>query len=121
MAAADTEIHGDKASPSAPPPAMPEPLPMRRIWMMEGSLQCFACSWFGLVPILGLPLALATIVWAGCVQLKHRREWNPAGAYLNWALALGFAGVLISLAVFTIVTLNVIEQSGSPSYGPFDE
>ena len=81
--------------------------PALRIQFLAGSLRCFACGWLSLLPLLGLPFGIASVVFFCRVQQLTDGERNPAHRYLLCGLVLGVLGVALSclLALFIMALL----------------
>lgn len=75
--------------------------PLVRLELMKRSLRCFVCGWFGLIPVLGLPLSICAVVLFARVRAEGVS--TPADRYLNWGLALG----LLGLAGFLVLGLGL--------------
>jgi hypothetical protein len=52
-----------------------------KIRMLKNSLRCFGCGVLGLVPVLGIPFALAALVTSGIVRAGEQHFWNAARPY----------------------------------------
>lgn len=79
---------------------------VERIALVKLSLRCFGYSLAGLVPLLGIPFALAA--------MRHCRkastlsaDWNPAAPYLRAARRIAPLTFLISLG-FLVAVWGVI-------------
>lgn len=75
---------------------------------IERSLHCFVLGGLGLLPVIGLPLALFALMAFRRVCVENQGRWNPARAYLIWGFVLGSIGVLLSLGVFFFVLLSLL-------------
>jgi hypothetical protein len=82
----------------AAPPNSDSPLG-QRIAAVKSSLRCFVYSLVGLVPLIGIPFAVAAIVRSRQVQEAVSLDWNPADRYLRAARRIGPLGILTS-AIF---------------------
>ena len=60
------------------------------------SLTGFVCGLVGLLPIMGLPLAVYALLCWSNVRLRYRDRWNPASAYLRAGAAFALFGLLSS-------------------------
>jgi len=93
----------------------------RRIAAIELSLRCFVYSLIGLVPLIGIPFALAAIVRSRQVPKADTLDWNPADRYLGAARRLGPLSFLTT-AVFLFLACTVIpalfRDCGAYSSGP---
>jgi len=77
----------------------------RRIVAVELSLRCFVYSLIGLVPLIGIPFAMAAIVRSRRVARADTLDWNPADRYLRAARHLGPLGFLTSTIFLVLVVL----------------
>ena len=75
-----------------------------KVLLIERSLSCFYCGVIGLIPVLGLPLAIRALQQYWRVKRDPNGMWNPARTYLKW----GIICARISLAVFVIVVGSVV-------------
>lgn len=91
-----------------------------RIAAIKSSLRCFVYSLIGLVPVIGIPFALAAIVRSRQAQKAAGSDWNPGDRYLNAARRIGPLGFLTS-AVFVLLVGFVLpafwRDLGSCSFG----
>lgn len=92
---------------TAPPNSTPPP--RDSIATISASLQCFGLSLLGLVPLLGLPFALAATVRSREVRRAVGATWNPAGRYLNAAARIGPLGFLAT-AVFLVLCFGFTKE-----------
>ena len=84
--------------------------PATRVRTLERSVSCFVLGLFGLLPVIGFPLALFALMSFRRVCLDQAGQWNAARPYLLWGFALGALGVLISLGVFFTVSVAVLQS-----------
>ena len=75
----------------------------RRIAAVRSSLRCFVYSLIGLVPLIGIPFAVAAIVQSRQVQKAGSVDWNPADRYLSAARRIGPLGFLTSAGFLILV------------------
>jgi hypothetical protein len=91
---------------SAVPPNSDSPLG-QRIVAATSSLRCFVYSLVGLVPLIGIPFAVAAIVKSRQVEEGSRPDWNPADRYLKAARRLAPVSFLTS-AIFLFLAVFVL-------------
>jgi hypothetical protein len=91
-------IDGRRRTMNAAPSNPDSPLG-HRIAAVTSSLRCFVYSLIGLVPLIGIPFAVAAIVRSRQVPKTDGLDWNPAERYLSAARRLGPLGFLTS-AIF---------------------
>ena len=78
-------------------------IPAVKIKMMKASLRCLVFGVLGLLPIIGVPFALAAL-WSSFVARKQERFfWNPAKPHRIAGFICGALGALIWSAVDTIL------------------
>jgi len=87
---------------------MNDTLPLAKIRMIKSSLRCFVFGLLGLLPLIGLPFALAALWISGRIRLQEKQLWNAARPYRIWGVvcaALGtvFWGFLLTLVVYQAV------------------
>ena len=81
---------------------------LRRIAVIEVSLRCFVFGLIGLIPVLGFPLAVLTVIHFWKARLAAASEWNPASAYLNCGLVLAALGCGVSIILFGLFLVALI-------------
>ena len=69
---------------------------MNKIIAIESALRCFGCGLLALLPGIGLPFAVAAVVFYGKSSARSVDEWNPARRYAFLGLACAVAGVLLT-------------------------
>ena len=79
-----------------------------RIEVIERSLRCFVCGCFGLIPVLGFPLAVLTAIHFQKARLAAAADWNPANAYLHWGMALAAVGCGVTIIVFGLLLVALV-------------
>ena len=76
---------------------------MPKTEMIERSLRCFVLGLFGLLPVMGIPMAVMSLAEYRRVMRGQGDMWNPAHRYLFWggmcARAGGMWPILIAAAV----------------------
>ncbi len=85
--------------------------PAEKIRMLKQSLGCFYLALAGLVPVLGLPFAVAAVRARSRVQLESQGEWNAAQPYLRRGLILAVVGTLVSLMTLLLIGLALINRA----------
>jgi hypothetical protein len=82
---------------------MKPPQTLTKIEMMERSLRCFTLGLFGLLPVIGIPMAVLAAADYRRVIKGRGNMWNPAHRYLKW----GGVFARMGLALFLVVPLVV--------------
>jgi hypothetical protein len=90
--------------------------PMARIEFVHSSLRCFILSLAGLIPVAGIPFAVAAILQSRQVRKSVGPFWNPANFYLNAAIQVGPLGFL-STTGFLVVCCFLAQSMGSNCSG----
>jgi hypothetical protein len=78
-------------------------LPAAKIKMMKGSIRCLTFGLLGLLPLIGVPFALAALWSSYSARRMERQFWNPAKPHRILGLICAAAGALIWSAVDTIL------------------
>jgi hypothetical protein len=89
------------------PPRIPDPSLMKDITVINASLRCFVFGLVGLVPVIGLPFAVAAIVQSRKVGRASGSEWNPAEGYLRAARGIGPLGLLTTAGCLLVLGVIV--------------
>jgi len=93
-------------------PATPDSDPSQRIEMIRGSLRCFYLGLAGLIPVIGIPFALVSVLILYKVR-KAAAGWNPAERYLKAAGWLGPLGLLTTALFFmALAVMNSAVRDG---------
>jgi hypothetical protein len=74
-----------------------------KIKMLENSLQCFVCGLLGLLPVIGLPFALAALVISGKVRVRQKKNWNAARPYQICGVVCAAVGTIFWGSILTII------------------
>ncbi len=80
--------------------------PQVKIEVIERSLRCFVLGVCGLLPVIGVPLAIMALAQHQRVKQIAGSQWNPAqrrlrsGALCAW---LGIALFLLEVAIYIVV------------------
>jgi hypothetical protein len=89
-----------------------------RIRMLENSLRCFVCGLLGLLPVIGLPFAVAALVLSGQIRAGQKKYWNAARPYwLTGVLSATAGTVFWSFILMLIIYSAVSNSNGSGYYG----
>jgi hypothetical protein len=81
-------------------------IPAIKIKMMEASMRCLTYGLLGLLPVIGLPFALAAGWQSGVARAREKQHWNPA----RKLRLVGFSCAIIGALTWTIVDVLVIWQ-----------
>ena len=70
-------------------------IPAAKIKMMSGSLRCFIFGLLGLIPIIGLPFAIAALWISGRVRAREKYFWNAARPYRVCGMVCAAGGAVV--------------------------
>ena len=85
-----------------------------KIRMLQSSMRCFVCGLLGLLPVIGLPFAIAALVFSGRVRAGQRRFWNPARPYWIWGIVCAVIGTIFwSFILITVIYQAIYNSAGS--------
>jgi hypothetical protein len=89
-----------------------------KIQMIKSSIKCFAFGLLGLLPIIGLPFALAALWISGRVRVKEKQFWNAARHYRIWGVVCAAAGTILwGFILMLIIYSTVSNPYGRGYYG----
>jgi hypothetical protein len=74
-----------------------------KIKVLENSLQCYVCGLLGLLPVIGLPFAVAALVLSAKVRARQKKNWNAARSYQVWGVVCAAAGTIFWGFILTII------------------
>lgn len=80
-----------------------------KIQMLQNSLHCFVCGLLGLLPVVGLPFALAALILSGQVRAGQKKHWNAARPYWIWGVVCAAAGPIFWTVILTLIILARIQ------------
>jgi hypothetical protein len=87
--------------------------------MLQDSMQCFAFGLLGLLPVIGLPFALAALWIAGRVRVREKRYWNPAKPYWFWGGLCAALGTIFWFLLAVLIAYNTIGPGGGGESGGY--
>ena len=86
----------------------------QKIKMMKTSLNCLTLGLLGMLPIIGLPFALAAAWLSGQARAQEKQFWNPARPQRIFGFTCAVTGVLIWTMVDSFLIFRAIYgNSGS--------
>jgi hypothetical protein len=77
--------------------------PLTKIEMIERSMRCFELGLPGLIPVIGIPMAVMSLVQYRRVQLGQGARWNPAQRYWFWGGMCARAGLWPILIIAVLI------------------
>lgn len=81
-----------------------------KIQMLRGSLRCFGFGLLGLLPVIGLPFALAALWVSGRVRVKEKIFWNAARPYRLWGITCAAFGAVLWSVVDTLLIFRAFDK-----------
>jgi len=83
-----------------------------KIQMLKSSMRCFIYGLLGLLPVFGLPFALAALFISGRVRVKEKLFWNAARPYRLWGMVCASIGLIFwsGIYIFIIARVFMIAQ-----------
>jgi hypothetical protein len=79
-----------------------------KIKMLNSSMRCFVYGMLGLIPLFGLPFALAALWISGRVRVKEKQMWNAARPYRIWGVVCAAFGTVLWTGVLAIVVVRAL-------------
>jgi hypothetical protein len=70
---------------------------MNRIAGIESALRCFTFGLLALLPLAGLPFAVAGVIQFAKYSTHSANDWNPARRYALFGLAFALLGTLFTI------------------------
>ena len=87
-----------------------------KIRMLESSMQCFVFGLIGLLPVIGLPFALAALWIAGRVRMSEIQLWNAARPYRIWGVVCAAVGTIFWFFVLSLIIYSAASNSNGHGY-----
>lgn len=89
-----------------------------KIKMLNSSMRCFVFGLLGLIPLIGLPFALAALWISGCVRVKEKQFWNAARPYRIWGVVCAAGGTIFWGFILMLIIYSAVSNSnGSGNHG----
>lgn len=80
--------------------------PAVKVQMMKASMCCLAFGLLGLLPVIGVPFALAALWASFSARRQEKYFWNPAKPHRVIGLICGAIGALVWSGVDTVLIYN---------------
>jgi hypothetical protein len=84
-----------------------------KIRMLKSSLRCSVYGLLGLLPVIGLPFAIATLWISGRVRAREKLFWNAARPYRIWGVVCAAGGTIFWGFILTIIIYQAVADRGS--------
>jgi hypothetical protein len=82
-------------------------IPEMKIKVLKSSIRCLVLGLLGLIPVIGLPFALAALwVW-GQVREQEKKFWNAAKPFRVWGVIIAAFGTVVSSIILIIAIAHV--------------
>lgn len=91
-------------------PPMNTSAPMIRIELIDRSVRCFVMGLFGLLPVIGIPLAIASMRQHWRIRQIQDALPNPAHRYLYWGIVFSRVAVAL-MAIEITITAAIITMA----------
>jgi hypothetical protein len=82
-----------------------------KIAMLNGSLRCFRFGLLGLLPVIGLPFALAALWISGRVRSREEFFWNAARPYRVWGVVCAALGTIFWTGIILFAIFQAVMAS----------
>ncbi len=82
--------------------------PAAKLKMMKASIRCLVLGLLSLLPLIGVPFALAALWISFSVRRREKQFWNPAKPQRVMGLACASLGALVWSTVDTILIYNAL-------------
>jgi hypothetical protein len=79
-----------------------------KIKMLKGSMRCFAFGLLGLLPVVGLPFAIAALWISVPVQAKEKQFWNAAKPYRIVGTTCAEVVVIFWAGILAIIVIGAL-------------
>jgi hypothetical protein len=83
-----------------------------KIRMLKSSLRCSVYGLLGLLPVIGLPFAIATLWISGRVRAREKLFWNAARPYRIWGVVIATVGTLFWLLIVVLIVYSSVSNGG---------
>ena len=79
-----------------------------KIKMLKSSMRCLVFGLLGLIPVIGLPFALAALWISGQVRASEKQLWNAARPYRIWGVVCAATGTILWTGVLMIIIARAL-------------
>jgi hypothetical protein len=79
-----------------------------KIQMLKSSMRCCVFGLLGLIPLIGLPFALAALWISGRVRVREKQFWNAARPYRIGGVICAAVGTIMWTGILTIVIARAL-------------
>ena len=85
-------------------------VPAAKIELMKASTRCLILGMLGLLPVIGLPCALAALWLAGRIRAREKQLWNPAQPYRLIGVACAAVGTIGWLVIGLLIAMQAVSH-----------
>jgi hypothetical protein len=78
---------------------------LAKVEMIERSMRCFTLGLLGLLPFIGIPMAVMSMTQYRRVKVGQGAVWNPAGRYLLWGSRCVLMAVLLNGIIALLICI----------------
>jgi hypothetical protein len=82
-----------------------------KIKMMKSSIRCLIFGLLGLLPVIGLPFALAALWISGRVRAQEKQFWNAAKPYRVIGAVCAGVGTVFWTGILIFVVGNALTSA----------
>ena len=79
-----------------------------KLKMLKGSVRCLVDGLLGLIPIIGLPFALAALWISGRVRQQEKQHWNAAKPYRVVGMVCAAVGAVLWAGILLVIFGNLL-------------
>lgn len=83
--------------------------------MMKTSTRCLILGLLGLLPVIGLPCAVAALWLSGRIRGREKQLWNPAKPYRLIGVACAAAGTIGWLVIGLLIAMQAVSHGRGDS------
>ena len=81
--------------------------PLTKVELIEYSLRCWALGLWGLLPLIGIPMAVRALILYSRAKQGQGDMWNPAHRYLFWGGMCARAGGMWPILIAVLIGLSL--------------
>ncbi len=82
-----------------------------KLKMLQASVRCLVFGLLGLLPVIGLPFALAALWLSGRVRRQEKRFWNAAQPHRMIGVACAALGAAGWFVIGVLIAFQAISSS----------
>lgn len=90
---------------------------LAKIKMLKSSMRCLAFGLLGLIPLIGLPFALAALWISGQVRVQEKLFWNAARPCRMWGVVCAATGTLLWFLIVVLIAYHAVNHGSGGAAG----